>query len=102
MASLDRPREGETTDQLTDPRHARLFALAAALRVHGFTVDLYALHLEVSALHRSGRGLEIWCQPRASDGGQLWFTRAGGAPVAEADDISGALMVVKHELRARM
>lgn len=100
MASLDRPREADTADQLTDPRHARLYVLGTALTVHGFAVELDSLHLDVSAPDRPERVLEIWCQSRVSDGGRLWFVRAGGVPIAEASDISGALMVVKHEFGA--
>lgn len=96
MASLDRPHEADT-EQITDPRHARLYVLGTALTVHGFAVELATLHLDVSVPERSGKVLEIWCQARVSDGGRLWFVRAGGVPISEAGDISGALMVVKHE-----
>jgi len=71
----------------------RLRALAGQLAVRGVKV---AGLLGVATEDASDA---ITCQPRAEDGGRLWFFTSAGEPVAEADDEhldDAALLVLGH------
>jgi hypothetical protein len=81
---------------MNDDRPARLRALAAALHAHGFKVELSGddTRLDVIAPDPPHLGTVVLCQPRAKDGGALWFTTDGQA-LAPADDIIGATVAIK-------
>lgn len=78
-----------------DDRRQALQALAGLLRGQKYTVTVEVHHLTVAD---GGRAVEVWVQTRASDGGRLWFTRAGGAPICEADRPMDAVVAVKAGL----
>jgi hypothetical protein len=84
-------------------REARLSALAMALPVHGYIVEVEEDRLRVTSEDSDDVELRIWCAPRLADGGRLWFmaeseppTGPLPEPMAEASgDIMWALVAVK-------
>lgn len=95
MASLDRPREADS-EQISNPRQAALETLAAALRGQRYVVVVHSGHL-VAADGTDTRPLRVWCQPRDTDGGRLWFAWTGAEWICEADNPTEALTAVKGE-----
>jgi hypothetical protein len=69
--------------------------LAGLLRGHGYAVNAECLHLTVA---EGDRTVEVWAEYRACDGGRLWFTRAGGAPICEAAHLMDAVVAIKAAL----
>ncbi|MCW2913201.1 MAG: hypothetical protein JWN52_1269 [Actinomycetia bacterium] len=86
-----------------DPRKSRLAALAVLLSGHSYVAEVHMLHLLAYTEARPGTVVEVWCASRVSDGDRLWFSFAGGDPICEADDLTGAVVAVKGALsRVRM
>jgi hypothetical protein len=91
----------------TTPQNS-LAALGAHLGARGFTVDLRADGLKVTnpetreccgvTRHASDT---IACRKRDSDGGRLWFWTAWGEPIAEADHITDATVIIMGNLTDR-
>ncbi|MFC5747287.1 hypothetical protein [Actinomadura rugatobispora] len=81
---------GERTAE-TDP----LAALGAHLGAHGFAVELTVRGLVV---RNAGADYTVTCNPRAEDGGRLWFFGSGGEPIAESDHITDARIFVMVRL----
>ncbi|SEG89708.1 hypothetical protein SAMN04489712_12436 [Thermomonospora echinospora] len=79
-----------------DARRQALHGLAGPLRGQGYAVAVESHHLTVT--DDEGRRVEVWAQKRASDGGRLWFVRAGGFPICEADRPMDAIVAVKGAL----
>lgn len=93
VVPVDQPRE---VVPVVEPEVGALFQLGNLLEVHGFLVRRMPKGLMVSPTGAVPPVVvEVWCGPRASDGGRLWFTFAGGTPMAEAGDVTGALVAVK-------
>jgi hypothetical protein len=92
----------------TAERDARLSALAWALPVHGYVVEIEKDELRVTS-PESGVELRIWCAPRRADGDRLWFIADREPPIgplpepmAEASgDIMWALVAVKGLMQER-
>ncbi|ROO88759.1 hypothetical protein EDD29_6438 [Actinocorallia herbida] len=92
----DRPDE---TVPMVAPEAAALFQLGNLLEGQGFVVRRMSKGLMVGPPGAIPPVVvEVWCGPRADDGGRLWFTFAGGKPLAEAEDVTGALMAIKAAL----
>ncbi|MER6891989.1 hypothetical protein [Streptomyces halstedii] len=85
----------------------RLAALGAHLSSRGFTIDLTALGLEVTApqvteyCHAMCASDTITCRQREDDDGRMWFFDGRRRPIAEADQIVNATVAIKGELAAR-
>lgn len=76
---------------------APLFELAQHLDLHGYNVTRAEDHIIVR--HPGGElALSIRCAPRASDSGRLWFVADAGTPIAEAEQVINAAMVIKGHL----
>ncbi|MBE1532288.1 hypothetical protein [Actinomadura algeriensis] len=81
-----------------------LAALGAHLSAHRFTVELTARGLRVvnpRADERDNLTELIQCRPRQDDGGRAWFWTSRNEPIAEADRITDAVVIVKGRLTAR-
>jgi hypothetical protein len=78
-----------------------LAALGAHLGAHGFGIELTAQGLKVSH-PRGGKAVDtVTCRARAEDGGRVWFYSGSGRPIAEAERIIDAKMVILGGLAAR-
>ena len=73
----------------------RLAALGAHLGARGLAVDLTAQGLRVADAHAADT---ITCRARRADAGRLWFWTSEGEPIAEADRIIDASMVILGNL----
>lgn len=78
--------------------HSHLAALARYLDYHQFEVDLHEDHIVVTG-REAALTLTIRCRPRESDEGRQWFFAEAGTPIAEAEQVVNAVMVVKGHLR---
>jgi hypothetical protein len=83
----------------------RLAALGAHLGAHGFNVELTARGLKVSNPHVAGCCSDVaqasdtvTCRARPEDGGALWFFSSWGKPIAAADRIIDAKVVILGNL----
>lgn len=102
MAPIDRPREADAKAP-DDLRPARLSALMFTLRAHEFVADLEDdQRLRVSSPRRPGFEVVVRCACRPSDGGRLWLVGSQERPLAEADDVTGAVMAIKRLTAVRM
>jgi hypothetical protein len=86
----------------------RLAALGAHLGARGFTVDLTAKGLRVTNPHAARCCAEvahpadtITCRARREDDGRMWFWTSWGEPIAEADRITDASVVILGNLAER-
>ncbi|XVQ11249.1 hypothetical protein ACQP1W_01370 [Spirillospora sp. CA-255316] len=84
---------------------SRLAALGAHLGARGLTVEFTAKGLRVTNPHVAGCCADaahpadtITCRARREDGGRTWFWTSWGEPVAEADRITDAAMVILGNL----
>ncbi|WP_433325986.1 hypothetical protein [Spirillospora sp. CA-294931] len=85
-----------------------LAALGAHLGARGFTVELTREGLQVTNPRVAGCCAEvphvgdtITCRAREEDGGRLWFWTSWGDPIAPADRITDATMVILGNLADR-
>lgn len=90
---MDRPCEADR-EKISDPRRVALESLAGLLRGHYFTVETKQWHLV--AWREGSRRVEVSCQARRDDSGRLWFVRAGGIPIVEADNPANAVKAVRQ------
>ncbi|GGU00893.1 hypothetical protein [Actinomadura citrea] len=89
--------------EVTEARRLRVWALAKALRSHGYAVEI-AESLPLLAVPAAcGPPVGVRCDLRAICGGELWFVFAGGGAIAPADDahIPDAVVAVKGQLAAQ-
>src|SRR5262245_46996284 len=89
----------------TMPQTNPLAALGAYLGAHGLAVELTARGLKVTNKQVSGCCDEvsyasdtITCRKRTDDGGRLWFWNSSGKPIAEADRIVDAALIIRSDL----
>ncbi|TDD65053.1 hypothetical protein [Actinomadura rubrisoli] len=79
-----------------------LYALANALAARGFTTSLGARAVTVTRKgDASLRTQTITCKPRPIDGDRLWFFAALGEPIAQADQIIDAAVIIAADLASR-
>jgi hypothetical protein len=84
---------------MEDERAAHLRALAEHLKAHGLTAGLANDDFRLNVQHAEPpyNGMVIFCIPRGSDAGRLWFTADSGY-LAEADNIIVATTAIKGRL----
>ncbi|TDD62275.1 hypothetical protein [Actinomadura rubrisoli] len=79
-----------------------LYALGNALDRRGFTTSVGARAVTVA---RRGdvslRTQTITCKPRPIDGDRLWFFDALGEPIAQADHVIDAAVIIAADLAPR-
>lgn len=84
-------------DEDPTPRQ-RLYTLERHLTLNEFEVTPQGAdiidHIVVT-LPEADLTITIRCRPRVSDGGRCWFVSDAGTPLAEADQVINAAMVVK-------
>ncbi|MFA1545393.1 hypothetical protein [Actinomadura chokoriensis] len=80
---------------------ARLDALRVRLLAVGFGAELAAGELTVIAPVSDGPRLSdvVTCRPRLEDDGRLWFFDHRGEPIAEADNVTDAVVHLGGTLR---
>ncbi|WP_067460453.1 hypothetical protein [Actinomadura macra] len=79
--------------------YPKLYALMSTLQVRGFTTDLRARSLTVTRPGDPERSVQtITCRPRVTDADRLWFFDGSGEPIAEAEDITGAAVIIAGNL----
>ena len=88
--AMDAPRE-------RDLQRVRLWALAQALRAHGFAAELAESDPLLVVSGGPGVLVQVRCQVRDDCGGELWFRSANGVMIAPADDahLHEAVVAVK-------
>lgn len=91
-----------TADDTTDERQAALRQLLEALRGHNFVADMLTGRIRVSQPRTPGIEVDIYCAPRASDDGALWFLADGGRPIGPADQLHVAIPAIKGLTSARL
>ncbi len=78
-----------------DQRAGRLRALEIAARVHGFVADLIDdRYVRIHTTQRPSLVINVRCALRGDDGGRAWFAEQDRW-LAQADDITGALVALK-------
>ncbi|WP_067464259.1 hypothetical protein [Actinomadura macra] len=88
----------------TEHRHAypKLYDLMTTLQGRGFAVELRASPLAIIVTRPddpTGAVQTITCKPRVIDQERMWFLdEANGEPIAEAEDIIGAAVIVSGNL----
>lgn len=97
----------EPSDDSGTEAYVHLNALAMHIKAHGFTVELIAGGLIVRNPRAPGccesqamAGDTITCRPHQGDGRRYWFFTSWQQPIAEADRITDALVIVKGYLGA--
>ncbi|GAA4291333.1 hypothetical protein ACFQY7_52095 [Actinomadura luteofluorescens] len=89
--------------------YVRLQVLGMHLRAHGFTIHhvaggLVVRNMTSTARSRCGaRGVSadtITCRPREEDEGRYWYFTSWRQPIAEAERITDALVMIKGYLGA--
>ncbi|TDD79967.1 hypothetical protein [Actinomadura rubrisoli] len=79
-----------------------LYALGNALDRRGFTTSVGARAVTVTRPgDASLRTQTITCKPRPIDGDRLWFFDALGEPIAQADQIIDAAVIIAADLASR-
>ncbi|MUN41378.1 hypothetical protein [Actinomadura litoris] len=85
----------EDRPDATDPQYAALAALTASLQGRGYEPvhdkDTAVLNVVDPVDHPADT---ITCQPRAVDGGLLWFFNGAGTPIAPASHIVEATVLI--------
>jgi hypothetical protein len=97
IVTMDAPRE-------PDARRMRVWALAQALKAHGYHAEVAESEPVVVVMASSGSPVVIRCQSRDGCGDELWFRVAGrGAWLAVADDmhLQNAVVAIKGLVPAR-
>ncbi|WP_242910904.1 hypothetical protein [Actinomadura terrae] len=70
--------------------YAPLAALGAALQGRGVRSELgFVLDVATPAVARV-----VFCRPRVIDGDRLWFFDGGGEPIAPAEQVTEAAMII--------
>lgn len=103
MGNLQPVATGSADTPVHPEAPGRLAALREHLAARGYQVELKPAGLTVVAPVGDGPRLsdEIVCKPRPSDGNRLWFWTSWGDPIAEADRIVDAAVVIGGNLRPR-
>ena len=93
---LDPHKEGRSGREVESSR-IRVWALAQALRAHGFVVEVAESEPLLVLVGESGALARVRCEVRDDCGGELWFRSANGVMLAPADDahLHEAVVVVK-------
>ncbi|WP_141582407.1 hypothetical protein [Actinomadura sp. WMMA1423] len=89
--------------EVTEARRLRVWALAQALKSHGYAVEV-AESLPLLAVPAAfGEPVAVRCDQRAVCGGELWFVFGGGGAIAPADDahLADVVVAVKGKLAAQ-
>ncbi len=88
----------------TDQRRARIIALAQILQGQGLDPQVAESDPLLGIPRPGDTTLLVRCDPRASDGGRLWFYSPPGHPIVEADDahLQDAVVALKSHVRVRM
>lgn len=88
---------------VTEARRLRVWALAQALRSHGYAVEVAESDPLLSVPSAFGPPVVVRCDQRAICGGELWFAFSGGGAIAAADDahIPDVVVAVKGRLAAQ-
>ncbi|WP_131894098.1 hypothetical protein [Actinomadura rubrisoli] len=91
------------TDRFDGTEHPHayplLYTLANALAARGFTTSLGARAVTVARPgDASLRTQTITCKPRPIDGDRLWFFDALGEPIAQADQVIDAAVIIAADL----
>jgi hypothetical protein len=83
--------------------HPQLSALARAMGVRGYTVDIGAPVVTVTTPKGVSprRAVRVTCEPRPTDEDRDWFWTHWGDPLAQADDITGAEVALVGHLTER-
>jgi hypothetical protein len=89
--------------ELTEARRLRVWALAQALKSHGYAVEMAESEPLLAVPAACGSPVLLRCDRRAVCGGELWFSFPGGAAVAPADDahLHDVVVAVKGKLAAQ-
>jgi hypothetical protein len=87
----------------TEDVRDRLAALAVHLKAHGYQVESIPRCLAVRNPDATGpiAADTLTCRPHTGDGGRLWFFTLSQQPVAEADNLTDALVWIKGHLGTR-
>lgn len=101
---MSAPTENEAVES-----YVRLKALGMHLRAHGFSVGQVAGGLVVRNMTSTARtcsgavgvtGDTITCRPHEADEGRYWFFTSWQQPIAESEQITDALVMIKGYLGA--
>jgi hypothetical protein len=87
---------------ITDP----LARLAAFLGGQGLKAEptergLRVVNPEIAGCCSAHAADTITCRPRPEDGGRLWYWTSWGEPIAEADHIVDAALIIRGNLARR-
>ncbi|MFB4306748.1 hypothetical protein [Actinomadura sp. GTD37] len=91
------------TSEITEARRLRVWALAQALKSHGYAVEVAESDPLLSVPAAFGSPVVVRCDQRAVCGGELWFAFPGGGAIAAADDahMADVVVAVKGKLAAQ-
>ncbi|QXJ22759.1 hypothetical protein AGRA3207_003815 [Actinomadura graeca] len=83
----------------TEHRHAypRLYELMCALQGRRFVTELQASPLAVIVTRAddpAGARQMVTCKPRVADQDRMWFFDASGEPIAEAEHVTDAAVII--------
>lgn len=89
--------------EITEARRLRVWALAQALKSHGYAVEVAESDPLLAVPAAGGSPVLVRCDQRAVCDGELWFAFAGGGAIAPADDghLPDAVVAVKGKLAAQ-
>nr|BFE35189.1 hypothetical protein GCM10010200_074400 [Actinomadura rugatobispora] len=92
------------TDATTNPDP--LEALAGYLLGQGLKVErtkrgLKVINRDITGCCSANAADTITCGPRRKDGGRLWFWTSWGEPIAEANHIVDAALIIRSNLARR-
>ncbi|MGI5206436.1 hypothetical protein ACQEU6_33295 [Spirillospora sp. CA-108201] len=89
--------------EVTEARRLRVWALAQALKAHGYAVEIADSLPLLTVPAACGPPVGVRCERRAICGGELWFLFTGGGAIAPAGDahIPDAVVAVKGQLAAQ-
>lgn len=88
---------------ITEARRLWIWALAQALRSHGYAVEVAESGPLLAVPAAFGSPVVVRCDQRAVCGGELWFAFSGGGAIAPADDahLPDVVVAVKGKLAAQ-
>ncbi|MGW5410835.1 hypothetical protein [Actinomadura geliboluensis] len=91
------------TSEITEARRLRVWALAQALKSHGYAAEVAESDPVLSVPAAFGSPVVVRCDQRAVCGGELWFAFPGGAAIAAADDahMADVVVAIKGKLAAQ-
>lgn len=91
------------TTEVTEVRRLRVWALAQALKSHGYAVEVAESDPLLAVPVAFGSPVVVRCDRRAVCGGELCFAFSGGGAIAPADDahLYDVVVAVKGKLAAQ-